>query len=233
MKMKLSSWGKFLSRVFKIFCIAVLIALMGVTVYIMVCTFKGKPVEIAGRSIMKVMTGSMEPSIHEGDYILIKRTDVTALEPGDIICFYSEDSDIYGLPNTHRIVEILPDGSFVTRGDANSAEDSTTVSPERVIGIYSGKLRFFRWLGSFSSLKKLFMIFVMIPCVAIAAYEAVTIAGIKLDIDREKKQQKQQETEARIRVAIDREKEKLYNQMEDKSDRKVTAADDSGKDNEG
>jgi hypothetical protein len=77
------------------------------------------------------------------------------------------------------------------------------------------------------------MIFVMIPCVAIAAYEAVTIAGIKLDIDREKKQEKQQETEARIREAIDREKEKLYNQMKDKSDRKVTAADDSGKDNEG
>ena len=121
----------------------------------------------------------MEPSIHEGDYIYIKRTDTDSLKAGDIISFYSQDDSIKGEINTHRISEVLSDGTFVTKGDANKIEDSVTVQKGSVIGKYYGKLRFFKWLGSFASTKKLLILLVIIPTVCMAVYEVKTIAEIK------------------------------------------------------
>ena len=43
---------------------AVLTALTVLVVYIMVCNMRGKVANVFGTSIMKVVTGSMEPSIH-------------------------------------------------------------------------------------------------------------------------------------------------------------------------
>mgnify|MGYP000718352591 FL=1 len=133
---------------------AVFAALLSVTVYIMVCGCIGKTASIFGYSVLKVVSGSMEPSIHEGDYIYIKRTDTDSLKAGDIISFYSQDDSIKGEINTHRISEVLSDGTFVTKGDANKIEDSVTVQKVSIIGKYYGKLRFFKWLGSFASTKK-------------------------------------------------------------------------------
>ena len=76
----------------------------------------------------------MEPSIHEGDYIYIKRTDTDSLKAGDIISFYSQDDSIKGEINTHRISAVLSDGTFVTKGDANKIEDSVTVQKVSIIG---------------------------------------------------------------------------------------------------
>ena len=75
---------------------AVFAALLSVTVYIMVCGCIGKTASIFGYSVLKVVSGSMEPSIHEGDYIYIKRTDTDSLKAGDIISFYSQDDSIKG-----------------------------------------------------------------------------------------------------------------------------------------
>ena len=122
---------------------AVFAALLSVTVYIMVCGCIGKTASIFGYSVLKVVSGSMEPSIHEGDYIYIKRTDTDSLKAGDIISFYSQDDSIKGEINTHRISEVLSDGTFVTKGDANKIEDSVTVQKASIIGKYYGKLRFF------------------------------------------------------------------------------------------
>ena len=128
---------------------AALTALVALTVYIMVCNMRGEVAGVFGVSVVKVVTGSMEPSIHAGDYIVLKQTDPDELRVGDVICFYSRDSAIYGKPNTHRIVSVLDDGSFVTKGDANPISDSVTVPPETIIGKYDGKVGFLRWIDSF------------------------------------------------------------------------------------
>lgn len=164
---------------------AVFAALLSVTVYIMVCGCIGKTASIFGYSVLKVVSGSMEPSIHEGDYIYIKRTDTDSLKAGDIISFYSQDDSIKGEINTHRISEVLSDGTFVTKGDANKIEDSVTVQKVSIIGKYYGKLRFFKWLGSFASTEKLLILFVIISTVCMAVYEVKTIAEIKIYSNRE------------------------------------------------
>ena len=77
--------------------------------------FKGS-VSIAGYRLFYVVTGSMEPTIHSGAVVLTKESDSYVI--GDIITFKSQNSEILGQPNTHRIVDINDDGSFVTKGDA-------------------------------------------------------------------------------------------------------------------
>lgn len=166
----------------------------------------------------------MEPSIHEGDYIYIKRTDTDSLKAGDIISFYSQDDRIKGEINTHRISEVLGDGTFVTKGDANKIEDSVTVQKDSIIGKYYGKLRFFKWLGSFASGKKLLMLLVILPTVCMAVYEVKTIAEIKIYSNRE------EEKEKLMREAVEKEVQRLKMQENEK---KEANSFESGKDNEG
>ena len=209
---------------------AVFAALLSVTVYIMVCGCIGKTASIFGYSVLKVVSGSMEPSIHEGDYIYIKRTDTDSLKAGDIISFYSQDDSIKGEINTHRISEVLSDGTFVTKGDANKIEDCVTVQKVSIIGKYYGKLRFFKWLGSFASGKKLLMLLVILPTVCMAVYEVKTIAEIKIYSREEALKAAEEEKEKLMREAVEKEVQRLKMQENEK---KEANSFESGKDNEG
>lgn len=185
------------------------ILLVGLSAYIMICNMQGRAAVVFGRSIVKVVSGSMEPSIHDGDYIIIKKTDSSLLKEGDIICFYSTDDEIFGKMNTHRIVRRLDDGSFVTKGDTSFSEDGKAVTADKIVGKYVGKVRFLRWLNSFASVKKLILAAVVVIMSATAVFEVVTIAKVSAEC-REKKNS----SEEAIRQAIDREKQKLYEQKE-------------------
>lgn len=185
------------------------ILLVGLSAYIMICNMQGRAAVVFGGSIVKVVSGSMEPSIHDGDYIIIKKTDSSLLKEGDIICFYSTDDEIYGKMNTHRIVRRLDDGSFVTKGDTSFSEDGKAVTADKIVGKYVGKVRFLRWLNSFASVKKLILAAVVVIMSATAVFEVVTIAKVSAEC-REKKNS----SEEAIRQAIDREKQKLYEQKE-------------------
>ena len=176
--------------------------------YIMMCSARGKAVEVCGRCILKVVTGSMEPSLHVGDFIYVKKADADSLSEGDIISFYSEDPDVYGKIVTHRIKQIQPDGTYITQGDANSVQDSKPVRYDQIIGKYQGKARFYRWVGSFADRKKLLLILVIIPMTLIALYEVKTIAKLGIEVKREK-ELSAEDKEKLIREAIDREKARL------------------------
>ena len=105
---------------------------------------RGEVPRIGGYSIMKIISGSMEDEIPEGSYILIREIDPAEVGEGDIITFYSSDYMIYGLPNTHRVVEppiVTDEGiEFVTKGDANPINDKVTAKGEDLIGIYVRRL---------------------------------------------------------------------------------------------
>ncbi|MGN0629829.1 MAG: signal peptidase I, partial [Ruminococcus sp.] len=177
---------------------------------------------VFGKSIMMVTTGSMEPSIHEGDYILIEKTAPELLDEGDIITFFSEDKAIYGMPNTHRILEKSDDGGFITKGDANPVPDSYKVYPEKIIGVYVRKIRFLRWINSFKSAKKLVLFLVFAAALAMSFYEIRTIGKIAKDSSENRKKRIEDEKEKLIREAIDKEKQKLYEEnfsIQTKNDR--------------
>jgi signal peptidase len=104
----------------------------------------GKVPSVFGYSVLNIVSGSMEDEIPSGSYILIKKTDAGEIEKGDVICFYSTDPKIYGLPNTHRVVEepiVTENGiEFVTKGDANPINDKQTAKGDRIVGVYVKRL---------------------------------------------------------------------------------------------
>lgn len=176
----------------------------------------------------------MEPSIHEGDYVIIKSVDTDKLKTGDIITFYSEDSEIYGMLNTHRIVGVNENGEFITKGDANTYEDGTAVKKENVVGIYSGKSAFLKWINSFASGKKLLMVAVIIPMLCISVYEVITIRRIRLESRDSSQEDADEEKEKLIREAIEKEKQKLYEENYiEKISEKEAGEDESRENNEG
>lgn len=78
-----------------------------------------------GYSLFEVQTGSMEPEISAGDWIIVKNQK--DYEPNDVVTF-SVDGEFV----THRIVQKYGD-TFVTQGDANNAKDEP-ITKEQIVG---------------------------------------------------------------------------------------------------
>lgn len=100
----------------------------------------GKVPKVLGYSVIHIVSGSMETEIPENSYILIKSIKPEKVKKNDVICFYSEDPTIYGMPNTHRVAEDPIQTSngieFVTKGDANAGNDKINAKAKNLIGIY-------------------------------------------------------------------------------------------------
>ena len=122
----------------------VLLLLAALLVNIFAAKLSGRVPQVFGYSVMNIVSGSMEDEIPRGSYVLIKRVDAEEIKKGDVICFFSSDPNIYGIPNTHRVVEepIVTDAGieFVTRGDANPIPDGVTAKGDRLIGVYVKRL---------------------------------------------------------------------------------------------
>lgn len=110
----------------------------------------GKHISIAGYQVLRVLTSSMEPTISENTCIIIKKVPVENLKVGDVITFTSDDPQIQGLYNTHRIHDIVEENGetlYVTKGDAIDAVDAYPVHQNQVAGIYVRELPGGRLLG--------------------------------------------------------------------------------------
>lgn len=116
-------------------CVSMILAVFSLTVALR----KDSVTFIFGWASVQLLSGSMEPTYSVGDFLIIKKVNADEVKKGDVICFISPDPDIYGLNNTHRVVDVTRDDSdrifFTTKGDANPENDAYTVSEDRVIGI--------------------------------------------------------------------------------------------------
>ncbi|HLQ32965.1 MAG TPA: signal peptidase I [Chloroflexota bacterium] len=110
-----------------------------------------------------VLSGSMEPAIHVGSVIVATAADPNALQVGDVIT-YVRPGDQENV--THRIVEIkgMASGrSFVTKGDANGANDLNEIRFDRLAGkvqlTIPGLGYFFKFIGS----PQMRLLFIVVP----------------------------------------------------------------------
>ena len=104
-----------------------------------VFTTSGEVPSVGGYSVLRVLSGSMEPEIPTNALVLVHEEDPADLEVGDVITFYSADPTLEGALNTHRITAIETDEAtgkllFTTKGDANVLEDKQPVAAASVIG---------------------------------------------------------------------------------------------------
>ena len=90
---------------------------------------------LVGWAPMVITTGSMQPAINPGDIVMSGAPDDggRGLEVGTVITF--RDPARPGGLLTHRIDRINDDGSYETRGDANTVADSYQVKPRDVQGV--------------------------------------------------------------------------------------------------
>lgn len=80
-----------------------------------------------------VMTASMAPAIEVGDVVVARPVDRDALVPGRVAL--AIDPDWPDRLRLHRVTGVDGDGSLVTKGDANTAPDSSPVHPDAVRGV--------------------------------------------------------------------------------------------------
>ncbi len=89
-------------------------------------TFNTKPVT--------VLTGSMKPSINEGDLLIISKCKIESIKPFDIIEF-----KIRGYSIVHRVIRI-ENKTLVTKGDNNLFEDKERITSDNLSGCLNFKI---------------------------------------------------------------------------------------------
>lgn len=141
---KTGSAHKALSVVGVVLCVIFgFMLICNLTIIIKGAIFPEKPPSVLGITPMVVQSGSMSGSaeghIEVGDLIFVGKADPAQLKEGDVIAFMQGS-----IVMTHRIVEIQTDESgqrvFITKGDANNAEDQAPVTEERLVGIYQSRI---------------------------------------------------------------------------------------------
>ena len=164
-----------------------------------------KPLFLFGRTVVWVQTGSMEGTIPARSFISVKKADGDEVKKGDVIMFYSRDPQIFGMLNTHRVVDTDENGDFITKGDANASNDRYAVKKSDVVGIYSGNLPVLTFVGRvmYSDAGIYIIIGIFAVCVAVG-YVPDIVAVV-----RENKKKVEEEKQKLIRESIEREVERL------------------------
>lgn len=87
-------------------------------------------IRITGGEVYSITSGSMEPEIPVGSVIYVADIEPENIVEGDVIAFRSGGSVI-----CHRVRENRPvTGEFITKGDANMAEDFSSVPYGSLLG---------------------------------------------------------------------------------------------------
>ncbi len=133
------------------------------------------PPSVLGITPLAVQSGSMSGTssdhIEIGDLIFVKPVRAIDLREGDIIAF-KEGSIVV----THRIVRIETEDNgtlkFVTKGDANNAEDTQPVSAANLVGKYAGRIPHVGDVALFAQKPVGMALFIAVPVLCFVLYDA-------------------------------------------------------------
>lgn len=152
-----------------------LVLAVGLCLYMVIQVLSCGYVNIGGFMLFRVVTGSMEPTIPTGALLVTQQTDLDAVAVGDIICFRTQEAEIWGKIVTHRVTGIYEamDGSAMlqTKGDANLAADGYYVTADNFIGKviwYTGENNMLAEIVSFFTNKIGFLACIVFPCLMLA-----------------------------------------------------------------
>lgn len=150
-----------------IFFVLVVIAMCGM----IIAVSKGYHPSIGGYQLLRVLTFSMSPAIEENALIIVKEVPEEEIQIGDIITFISDDPDMMGFYNTHRVnsIEINEETGqkrYITKGDKNNYIDLYPVTYDQIAGKLFYKVPFGHVIGqAIASLadQRVYFFVVMLP----------------------------------------------------------------------
>ena len=154
-----------------------------------------------------VVSGSMEPTIHVKDVILIKEVkDPSELKKGDVITYQGREGEFRGKVVTHRIIsDGVVNGKITTCGDANHGIADPAITYDDVIGKYVKTSAFLTTVYMVFTSKYGFLFIVFIPLIIILIVQIVNFRrACKMDKDGKMPEEK---TEEEIKQATVKEKE--------------------------
>lgn len=186
---------KFLLSLLNIFSVLVIVFAV-VVLLCVVMTPKGEAPSFMGYTVMRVLTGSMEPEIPTDSLIVVRRTDPAEIQPGDVISFYSEDPSLRGMANTHRVTEVEKNGVgfvFHTKGDANVVEDQYGVHSENLIGKVVFTTTILGKIVRLLSNPLIYVPLILIPMAAIVITNLVKTVNLVRKISKEEEEKTREE----------------------------------------
>ena len=143
--------------------------------YVVIQVLSNGYVSFGGFVMFRVVTGSMEPTIPVGALLVTQQVDIESIRLDDIICFRTQELEIWGKIVTHRVVGILEglDGRplLETKGDANLVMDGYLVNQGNFVGKvvwYTGDNSVLSSIFSFFTNKVGFLGCIVFPCLLLA-----------------------------------------------------------------
>lgn len=132
----------------------IILILIIILIYILYLKLIAKKniITFGGYGCLIVLSGSMEPEIEKGEFVLIKKEE--NYQVGDIITYQIEDYLV-----THRIIR-MNENNIITKGDANNEEEFNRKDMEII-----GKVKFHsKAIGIFITyyLKAILIMFVLL-----------------------------------------------------------------------
>lgn len=166
--------------------------------FLVIMTAPGKVPQIGGYTVLRVVTGSMAPTLETDTLIVVRKTEPAEVKEGDIISFYSSDPALEGAVNTHRVLSIREESGvyyYTTKGDANNVADSCEASSEYLIGTVCFSSYALGKLARLLANPLIFIPVILIPLAVILICDVARTVKIARRIAKE-------EEEAAVREAI-------------------------------
>ena len=165
-------------KIINIISTVILIALIALVIFLFVVRLSGNSPSIFGYHVLRVSSGSMEPTLMKGDVILVKKTPPNEIRNGDIVTYKSREGVMEGQLITHRVVAEpdVKNGTyyFQTQGDVAGAALDPVINDEQLVGRFVRKLALIDKLYSFFFTPYGLIIFIFV-ILALFGYEMISL----------------------------------------------------------
>ena len=193
----------------------------------------GEAPTVFGWQILRITTGSMAPTYPTDTMVFVRKVDPADVEPGDVISFYSSDPGLDGSLNTHRVVEVREEGDhyvYVTKGDANNAQDQYDADSRRLLGKVVGSSYLLGKLSRLMANPLVFIPVILVPLAVILIVNIVHTVSYAKVLAKEEAEEEVRKTldQIRERKQAESEKERSEKQAEDSESEKNIPPDPGG-----
>lgn len=202
--------------------------------------------KLFGYSFLSVQSDSMSGVFEKGDLIIDMDCNPETLKKGDVVTFwkYSPDNKSRFL-NTHRIIEKKETRfeiynqtviTYVTRGDNNKESDVDELSPDYIVGLWTGKkISNLGMVLDFLSSPKGFLVCIVVPLALLFAFQLykfiITLIESKKERALEEIASKTEEEKDRVIAEYLAQQQKLQNA--DSQPQTVPAQEETGQEKTG
>ena len=177
--------------------------------FLVIMTAPGKVPQIGGYTVLRVVTGSMAPTLETDTLIVVRKTESAEVKEGDIISFYSSDPALEGAVNTHRVLSIREEDGiyyYTTKGDANNVADSYEASSVYLIGTVCFSSYVMGKLARLLANPLIFIPVILIPLAVILICDIARTVKIARRIAKEEEEEAVREAIRQIRENKKKEK---------------------------